>query len=144
MPNLYVLDTRKTLWFLRLGISSIICVTEIDFYSSFWFLIYFYIFFLIRAGRVSMAGNSLRAEKSHLQVQKVTVAGPKSHTRAKMSHWSVIIRNNGPGLLHEMSQFHTNTLIKIFDPNNSECEQLGFVETLLRYVFYPMYTATDS
>ena len=38
-----------------------------------------------------LAGNSLRAEKSHWQVQKVTLAGRKSHTRAKMSHWSVII-----------------------------------------------------
>ena len=40
---------------------------------------------------MSLAGNSLRAEKSHWQVQKVTLAGPKSHTRAKMSHWSVIM-----------------------------------------------------
>ena len=37
------------------------------------------------------AGNSLRAEKLHWHVQKVTLAGPKSHTRAKMPHWSVII-----------------------------------------------------
>ena len=43
-----------------------------------------------------LAGNSLRAEKSQWQVQKVTLAGPKSHTRAKMSHWSVIISDNSP------------------------------------------------
>ena len=35
LPKLYVLDTRKTLWFLSLGISSIICVIEIDFYCPF-------------------------------------------------------------------------------------------------------------
>ena len=34
------------------------------------------IFFNSR-GRVPLAGNSLRAEKSHWQVQKVTLAGPK-------------------------------------------------------------------
>ena len=34
-PKLYVLDTRKTSWFLSLGISSIICVIEIDFYCPF-------------------------------------------------------------------------------------------------------------
>ena len=45
-------------------------------------------------GRVPLTGNSLRAEKSHWQVQKVTLAGPKSHTMAKMSHWSVIISAN--------------------------------------------------
>ena len=44
-------------------------------------------------GRVPLAGNSLRTEKSHWQVQKMTLAGPKGHTRAKMSHWSVIIKN---------------------------------------------------
>ena len=44
------------------------------------------------AGRVLLAGNSLRAEESHWQVQQVTLAGSKSHTRAKMSHRSVIIR----------------------------------------------------
>ena len=62
-----------------------------------WFLLSLLIFNLIlyiffnSRGRVPLAGNSLRAEKSHWQVQKVTLAGPKSHTRAKMSHWSVII-----------------------------------------------------
>ena len=44
---------------------------------------------------MSLAANSLRAKKSHWQVQKVTLAGPKSHTRAKMSHWSVIISHQG-------------------------------------------------
>ena len=46
-------------------------------------------FFCISRGRVSLAGNSLRAEKSHWQVQKVTLAGPKSHTRAKKPHWGL-------------------------------------------------------
>ena len=50
-----------------------------------------FLYFFDSRGRVPLAGNSLRAEKSHWQVQKVTLAGPKSHTRAKMSHWSVII-----------------------------------------------------
>ena len=67
----------------------------IDFYCPFKFLFYFYIFFNSR-GRVPLAGNSLRAEKWHWQVQKVTLAGPKSHTRAKMSHWSVIIATHDP------------------------------------------------
>ena len=35
LPKLYVLDTRKTSWFLSLDISSIICVIEIDFYCLF-------------------------------------------------------------------------------------------------------------
>ena len=62
-----------------------------------WFLLSLLIFILLlyfffnSRGRVPLAGNSLRAEKSHWQVQKVTLAGPKSHTRAKMSHWSVIM-----------------------------------------------------
>ena len=49
------------------------------------------LYFLNVRGRVPLAGSSLRAEKSYWQVQRVTLAGPKSHTRAKMSHWSVII-----------------------------------------------------
>ena len=62
-----------------------------------WFLLYLLIFILFlfiffnSRGRVPLAGNSLRAEKSHWKVQKMTLAGPKSHTRAKMSHWSVTI-----------------------------------------------------
>ena len=61
-----------------------------------WFLLSLLIFNLFlyifnSQGRVSLAGNSLRAKKSHWQVHKVTSTGPKSHTRAKMSHWSVII-----------------------------------------------------
>ena len=42
-------------------------------------------------GGAHLAGNSLRAEKSHWQVQELKLAGPKSHTRAKMPHWSVIM-----------------------------------------------------
>ena len=55
-----------------------------------WFLLsllifnlFLYVFFNSR-GRVPLAGNSPRAEKSHRQVQKVTLAGLKSHTRAKI------------------------------------------------------------
>ena len=57
-----------------------------------WFLLSLFIVYLfIYIFCNSRAGNSLRAEKSHWQVQKVTLAGPKSHTRTKMPHWSVII-----------------------------------------------------
>ena len=87
---MYVLDARKTLWFLSLVISSIICVIEIDFYCHFN-LYPISIYYFNSRGRMPLAGNSLRAKKSHWQVQKVTLAGPKSHTRAKLSHWSVII-----------------------------------------------------
>ena len=66
---------------------KLIFIVPFNFYST-------SIFFFNSQGRVPLAGNSLRAEKSHWQVQKVTLAGPKSHTRAKMSHWSVIITNN--------------------------------------------------
>ena len=64
-----------------------------------WFLLPLLIFILFlyffnSRGRVPLAGNSLRAEKSHWQVQKVTLAGSKSHTKAKMSHWSVITVDN--------------------------------------------------
>ena len=56
------------------------------------FNLFLYFFLIFNSqGRVPLVGNSLRAEKSHWQVQKVTLAGPKSHTRAKMSHWSVIM-----------------------------------------------------
>ena len=58
-----------------------------------WDHVLLFLIFFNSRGRVPLAGNSLRAEKSHWQVQKVTLAGPKSHTRAKMSHWSVIICN---------------------------------------------------
>ena len=48
--------------------------------------------------------NVTLAEKSHWQVQKVTLAGPKSHTRAKMSHWSVIICSKySSTIFHEVS-----------------------------------------
>ena len=71
--------------FLRLSVSlKLIFIVPFNFNSI-------SIFFFNSRGRVPLAGNSLRAEKSHWQVQKVTLAGPKSHTRAKMSHWSVII-----------------------------------------------------
>ena len=69
-----------------------------------WFLLSLLIFnlflytFLILGGSVSLAGNSVRAEKWHWQVQKVTLAGPKNHTRAKMSHWSVTIKGLRPVL----------------------------------------------
>ena len=46
--------------------------------------------FLIR-GEGATGREQLGAEKSHWQVQKMTLAGSKSHTSAKMSHWSVII-----------------------------------------------------
>ena len=64
-----------------------------------WFLLSLLIFILFlyffnSRGRVPLAGNSLRADKSHWRVQKVTLAGPKSHTKANMSHWSVIINYN--------------------------------------------------
>ena len=73
--------------FLRLSVSlKLIFIVPFNFYSI-------SMFFNSR-GRVSLAGNSLRAEKSHWQVQKVTLAGPKSHTRAKMSHWSVIMSHH--------------------------------------------------
>ena len=35
LAKLYVLNTRRTSWFFSLGISSIICVIEIDFYCLF-------------------------------------------------------------------------------------------------------------
>ena len=69
--------------FLRLSVwLKLIFIVPSDFYSI-------SISFNSR-GRVPLAGSSLRGEKSHWQVQKVTLAGPKSHTRTKMSHWSVI------------------------------------------------------
>ena len=54
--------------------------------------------FLIRGGGRHWQGTASgpeshigRSKKWHWQGRKVTLAGPKSHTRAKMSHWSVII-----------------------------------------------------
>ena len=70
--------------FLRLSVSlKLISIAPFNFIL--------FLYFFNSWGRVPLAGNSLRAEKSHWQVQKVTLAGPKSHTTAKMSHWSVII-----------------------------------------------------
>ena len=73
--------------FLRLSVS-------LKMIFIFPFNVYYISIFFNSRGRVPLAGNSLRVETSHWQVQKVTLAGPKSHTRAKMSHWSVIISNN--------------------------------------------------
>ena len=79
LPKLYVLDARKTSWFLSLGISSIFCVIEIDFYCPFQFLIYFYISF-------QFAGNGATSREQP-QGRKVTLAGPKSDIgRAEKSH----------------------------------------------------------
>ena len=73
--------------FLRLSVSlKLIFIVPFNFYSI-------SMGFFNSRGRVPLAGNSLGAEKSHWQVQKVTLAGPKSHTRAKMSHWSVMIND---------------------------------------------------
>ena len=98
---------KRTAQTIRTGYTENIVVLESGYFFDYlfhwnWFLLsllifnlFLYIFFNSR-GRVPLAGNSLRAEKSHWQVQKVTLAGPKSHTRAKMSHWSVMIRVNNP------------------------------------------------
>ena len=88
---------KETSWFLSLGIPSIICVIGI-FIVPFNFQSISIYFYDSRGGGGgggggALAGKSRRAEKSHWQVQKVTLAGPKSHTRAKMSHWSVIIKD---------------------------------------------------
>ena len=65
--------------FPRLSVSlKLIFIVPFNFYSI-------SIFLLIRGGGCHWA------EKSHWQVQKVTLAGPKRHTRAKMSHRSVIM-----------------------------------------------------
>ena len=74
-----------------MGISSIICVIEIDFIVPFnlWSIS---IYFLIRGGMCHWQGLA-SGPKSHIGRSKVTLAGPKSHTRPKMSHWSVVINN---------------------------------------------------
>ena len=75
--------------FLWLSVSfKLIFIVPFDLYSI--------SIFFNSQGRVPLAGNSLRAEKSHWQIQKVTLAGLKSHTRAKMSHWGVIITYTCP------------------------------------------------
>ena len=80
LPKLHVLDTRKTSGFLSLGISSIICVIEIDFYCPYQFLIYFYIYFF------KFAGEGVTGMEQ-LQGRKVTLACPKSDIgRAEKSH----------------------------------------------------------
>ena len=92
---------QKTAQTICTGYKENIVVLESGYFFDYlchwnWFLLSLLIFILFlyffnSRGRVPLAGNSLRAEKSHWQVQKVTLAGPKSHTRAKMSHWSVIM-----------------------------------------------------
>ena len=94
--------------FLRLSLSlKLIFIVHFNFYSI-------YIFFNSR-GRVPLAGNSLRAEKWHWQVQKVTLAGPKSHTRAKMSHWSVMNKNTDSHLWGELTGHRWISLAKASD-----------------------------
>ena len=62
--------------FLRLFLSlKMIFIVPFNFQSISLYLIN-------SRGRVPLAGNSLRAEKWHWQVQKVTLTGPKSHIRA--------------------------------------------------------------
>ena len=79
LPKIYVLDTRKTSWFLSLGISSIIVSLKLIFIFPFN-LYSISIFFFNSRGRVPLAGNSLRAEKSHWQFQKSDIG------RAEKSH----------------------------------------------------------
>ena len=79
LPKLYVVDTRKTTWFLSLGISSIICVIEMNFYCPLQFFIYFYIF-------SEFAGEGATGREQP-QGRKVTLAGPKSDIdRAEKFH----------------------------------------------------------
>ena len=101
-------NVQRTAQTICTGYKENIVVLESGYFFDYlchwnWFLLsLFYsisIFFNSR-GRVSLAGNSLRAERSHWQVQKVTLAGPKSHTRAKMSHRNVF--HNMPALVHMM------------------------------------------
>ena len=99
---------KRTAQTIRTGYTENIVVLESGYFFDYlfhwnWFLLslsnfnlLLYIFFNSR-GRVPLAGNSLKAEKSHWQVQKVTLEGPKSHTRAKMSHGSVIIHDDDLG-----------------------------------------------
>ena len=92
---------QKTAQTICTGYKENIMVLESGYFFDYlchwnWFLLsllilILFLYFFNSPGRVPRAGNSLRAEKSHWQVQKVTLAGPKSHTRAKMSHWSVMI-----------------------------------------------------
>ena len=79
--------------FLRLSVSL-----KLIFIVPLIFILFLYICFNSR-GRVPLARNSLRAVKSHWLVQKVTLAGQKSHTRANMSHWSVRISNHIPAFV---------------------------------------------
>ena len=81
----WIQEKHRGSWVWVLSVSlKLIFIVPFNFY-------FVSIFFFNSRGRVPLAGNSLRAEKWHWQVQKVTLAGPKSHTRAKMSHWSVIM-----------------------------------------------------
>ena len=61
-----------------------------------WFLLSLLIFNLFLCIFFNSRGGchwqgAASGTKSYWQVQKVTLAGPKSHTRAKTSHWSVIM-----------------------------------------------------
>ena len=91
LPKLYVLAYKENIVVLESGyFFNYLCHRNWFLLSLLIFNRFLYIFFNSR-GRVPLVGNSLRAEKWHWQVQKVTLAGPKSHTRAKMSHCSVIM-----------------------------------------------------
>ena len=97
----YLNVVQKTAQTICTGYKENIVVLESGYFFDYlchwnWFLLSLLIFtlflyFFNSRGRVPLAGNNLRAVKSHWQVQKVTLAGPKIHTRAKMSHWSVIM-----------------------------------------------------
>ena len=104
----YLNVVQKTTRTICTGYKENIVVLESGYFFDYlchwnWFLLSLLVFILFlyffnSRGKVPLAGNSLRTEKSHWQVQKVTLAGPKSHTRAKMSHWSVIIVGLRPAL----------------------------------------------
>ena len=80
--------------FLRLFVSlKLIFIVPFNFQSI-------SIYFSNSRGRVPLATNSPGAKKWHWHVQKVTLAGPKSHTRAKMSYWSVINDSTQPNGLN--------------------------------------------
>ena len=106
--------------FLRLSVSlKLIFIVPFNFYSI-------SIFFFNFRGKVPLAGNSLRAEKSHWRVQKVTLAGPKSHTRAKMSQWSVIIKHQAISIwsadcIQHVSHKYIHDIMFIIDNTRKKC-----------------------
>ena len=84
-----------------MGISSIICVIEIDFYRPFQFVFYFHIFFLF-------AGEGATGREQP-QGRKVTLAGPKSDIgRAKKSHKG----QNVTLECYNIQQFHGEMFLK--------------------------------